>query len=176
MGSFGRYNAGGASLDRAIYLELFNGSEQFRRDLCSKSSVIKNPRLNIGLLGHPSFFIKAMRDEQHTRDDGLMQPFLSCCLKPTFDSSVEINEARNKNRKFSFTVLLYVVRRIHSSVHDSGYADEPNEEKPELNEYRFNKCAQAYFDNTYSEYRMVSKEMNDVDVFIRYDVSIISLI
>ena len=167
MGSFGRYNPGGASLDRAIYLELFNGADEFRRDLCNKSSVVTNPRLNISLLGHPSFFIKAMREEQQIRDDGLMQRFLSCCPKPKFDSASEINEARTNQRKFSFSVLLYVVARIHNRL-DGYESEEPNQEKPTLNEYSFSKSALTEFDKTYTEYRSISKDMNDVDVFIRY--------
>jgi hypothetical protein len=83
MGSFGRYsNGGGAAYDRAFYLELFNGSKSFRRDLSKSRTVVKNPRLNICLLGHPQTFIKAIRYEQEHKDDGLMQRFLTCCPKP----------------------------------------------------------------------------------------------
>ena len=64
LGSFGRYKHGGASYDISIYLDLFNVRQEFRRDLTSKRSVIKCPRLNICLLGHPVSFLKLMKEEQ----------------------------------------------------------------------------------------------------------------
>ena len=62
--TFGRYNHGGASYDRSIYLDLFKGRHEFRWDLANKRTVVKFPRLNICLLGHPVSFIKLMKEEQ----------------------------------------------------------------------------------------------------------------
>ena len=64
IGSFGRYNGGGANYDRSIYLELANGGSDFRRDLKSERTIIKNPRLNLCINGHPSTFIEAFNAEK----------------------------------------------------------------------------------------------------------------
>ncbi len=169
-GSFGRYSNGGALYERSIYLELFNGKETFRRDLTKKKTRIVNPRLNICLLGHPQFFVKAMREEQSNRDDGLMQRFLSCCPKPNFYSANEIDDAQSSPRKISMTLLMYSVQFFHSQKLMSDVVIENNTDQKAAIKYFFNQQSKEYYNSIYSEYRNVSALLNNEDVFIRYDL------
>jgi hypothetical protein len=156
MASFGRYTGGGSAYDRAIYLELFNGKKVFRRDLKSARSLVKNSRLNICVLGHPHSFIKAIREERGAYEDGLMQRFLSCCPKPHFFSSFEINEARSTRREFSMTVLLYIARLLHERF---VLIEKTNEKARKKIEYTFEEESQTLFNEVYTEYRRVSEQM-----------------
>jgi len=178
-GSFGRYSNGGASYERSIYLELFNGKSTFKRDLKKEKTRIYNPRLNICLLGHPQYFVKAMREEQATRDDGLMQRFLFCSPKPCFYDAHTIQKAQMVPRLVSFTVLLYLIKVQHEQKikqHDNQEDDkisinkmkiihEDNEKK--TIKYKFDSDAEQAYLQYYSEFREISAEMNEHDVFIR---------
>jgi hypothetical protein len=166
-GSFGRYSNGGALYERSIYLELFNAKDTFRRDLKNKKTRIANPRLNICLLGHPQFFVKAMREEQSNRDDGLMQRFLSCCPKPIFFSAEDIEQAQLFERKFSFTVLLYTIKVFHIQKVVSEAVIDNNSKQKKIIKYLFDKEAKATYNSIFTTYRSVSAFMNDHDVFIR---------
>jgi hypothetical protein len=57
-----------------------------------------------------------MREKQATRDDGLMQRFLFCCPWPTFFDAEEICTVQKILRKFSLTVLMYVIKIIHEQT------------------------------------------------------------
>ena len=52
FGRFGRYKPGGEILDRAVYLELYNGNEVFNRDTKNLRGRAINPQLNLGLNCH----------------------------------------------------------------------------------------------------------------------------
>ena len=159
--------------ERSIYLELFNGKNAFKRDLKREKTRIENPRLNICLLGHPQFFIKSMREEQATRDDGLMQRFLFCSPKPIFYEAEDIRLAQSIPREFSFTVLMYIVKIFHEQkMKDS---DDNGLKMSNINadgekikiKYRFTKEADQLYKQYYSQFRRISAEMNECDVFIR---------
>jgi hypothetical protein len=163
MGSLGRYSGGGAAYERSIYLELFNGGNSFSRVLSKETFVIENPRLNICMLGHPHEFIKLMREDKKKRDDGLMQRFLSNCPMPQFYSMEFIKEARNTERKFSMSILLYVIKRLH----DRTILNDLNIKQPLPIKYCLDRESEKLFSETYSEYKEVSQSMNNNDTFIR---------
>jgi hypothetical protein len=176
-GSFGRYSAGGASYERSIYLELFNGKATFKRDLKKEKTRIDNPRLNICLLGHPQFFIKSMREEQATRDDGLMQRFLFCCPKPTFFDAEEICNAQKIPRKFSLTILMYLIKIFHEqTIREKNNDNEIKmkllyeDSKKEKIIYSFSEEAASLYKTFYTDFRRISADMNECDVFIRYNL------
>ncbi len=80
-----------------MYLELFNGKDEYIRDLCNKSTHIVNPRLNLCMLDHSSSFFKLMREELGM-DDGLLQRFLSISPSPCFSDSDFIEKASQNPR------------------------------------------------------------------------------
>jgi hypothetical protein len=49
--SLGLYKKNGASFDRSIYNELWNALDRYRKDISGKRISIKNPRLNMSVLG-----------------------------------------------------------------------------------------------------------------------------
>ena len=85
IGALGRYNNGGTSYDRSIFLQLFNGTT-INRDLKGGRTRLRNPKLNICLLGHPCSFIRLIKEENESFDDGLFQRFLMCAPKPFLNS------------------------------------------------------------------------------------------
>ena len=167
------YNAGGASYERSIYLELFNGDSTFKRDLKKEKSRIANPRLNLCLLGHPQFFVKSMREEQATRDDGLMQRFLFSCPKPQFYDPDDIMKAQLVPRKCSFTVLMYVIKVFHEqSIKETKNnlvikkCLNTDGKKKDI-KYTFNAEAQELYYKIFREFKNIREEMNEYDTFIR---------
>ncbi len=168
LGSFGRYNHGGSSYDRSIYLDLFNGRQEFRRDLANKRTVVKFPRLNICLLGHPVSFFKLMKEEQ-SLDDGMMQRFLSCSPKPSFSDSYAIAKSSSVVRPFSLSVLLYAIKTCHNILNPEFNPEVKigTPRKFRVMTYKFDDDAMDEYKTIYSEYRQYSKKMHDHDVFIR---------
>jgi hypothetical protein len=164
LGSFGRYTNGGSSYDRGVYLELFNGKDEYIRDLCNKSTHIVNPRLNLCMLGHPSSFFKLMREELGM-DDGLMQRFLSISPSPCFSDSDFIEKAGQNPRPFTLTTLLFNIQLFHNFV-DNEETVLDNRLKKVVT-YKMEGESKIFFKQTYSEYREVSKKMHDHDIFIR---------
>jgi hypothetical protein len=168
MGLFGRYSSGGAAYDRAIVLELFHGLKTFRRVSTKNRTCVKDPRLNICLLSHPCSFVKAICEEQESKEDGLMQRFLTNCPKPMFSSAQQIIEASKIERKMSLTSLLYVVHLIHHQVVPADKLETGSSTRRKLLEYSLSDEARVVFNTTYSEYRKICENMNEIDIFIRY--------
>ena len=149
IGALGRYNNGGHSYDRGVFLQLFNGTT-YNRDLKGSRTRLKNPKLNICLLGHPTSFIRIIREEIENFDDGLLQRFLFCSPDPLLN---ELDQIRARPQpEFSMTCILYVI-------------------------YKFNERAQTYifdseaikvYDSIYNKFRKIVKEANKIDSFIRF--------
>ena len=58
MGTFGRYNSGGAAYDRGIVNMLFNAPNVVNRDLKSAKTRVQTASFNTVMLGHPEIFGK----------------------------------------------------------------------------------------------------------------------
>ena len=110
-----------------------------------------------------------MREEHENKDDGLMQRFLTNCPKPMFSSAQQLIEASKIERKMSLTSLLYVVHLIHHQVH---HHENGSSSRRKLLDYSLSDEARVIFNKTYSEYRKVCENMNEVDIFIRYVLNI----
>ena len=148
IGALGRYNNGGHSYDRGVFLQIFNGTT-YNRDLKGSRTRLKNPKLNICLLGHPSSFIRLIREEIENFDDGLLQRFLFCTPEPLLNNLDEIRA--RPYPEFSMTCILYLVYKL-------------NEKKIV---YTFKKEAMDVYDQIYNKFRRIVKEANKVDSFIR---------
>ena len=164
LGSFGRYNHGGASYDRSIYLDLFNGRQEFRRDLTNKRTVIKFPRLNICLLGHPVSFFKLMKEEQ-AMDDGMMQRFLSSSPMPSFTDGFALGKSCATVRRLTIPVLLYTIKHIHNAINSVN--KDKKTSKFRIISYKFDDNSLVLFRQIYTEFRAITKKMHDHVVFIR---------
>jgi hypothetical protein len=109
-----------------------------------------------------------MREEHENKDDGLMQRFLTNCPKPMFSSAQQLIEASKIERKMSLTSLLYVVHLIHHQVVPVDKHENGSSSRRKLLDYSLSDEARVIFNKIYSEYRKVCKNMNEVDIFIRY--------
>lgn len=101
----------GQSYDRAIFNNLYGGDFFFRRDLVNKRITIKDPRLNMCLLGHPNKFFEFAMLERSTKDDGLSHRFLMCAPKPQFLPKETVIAAK-RNAHFSMIVVFYVIQKL----------------------------------------------------------------
>ncbi|CAF1002011.1 unnamed protein product, partial [Brachionus calyciflorus] len=147
IGSLGRYTNGGTNYDRSIYLNLFNGIT-INRDLKCGRTRIKNPKLNICILGHPWAFIRLIKEEIENFDDGLFQRFLMCCPEPPI---VSLKEIRKKpSPKISIVAILYLIFKLN--------------ETPQI--YKLNKEACDRYDSIYDVNREIVSLSNNVDSFI----------
>ena len=84
LSSFGLYKGGNCSYDRSIILELYNGTEIYRRDLKGSRTVIQTPRYNMCLLGK-RFFILNLFYYIHNISI-LKLPIKKCCFITLFRS------------------------------------------------------------------------------------------
>jgi hypothetical protein len=75
FGSFGRYKQGGEALDRAVYLELYNGSKFYNRDTKGSRTRCIDAQLNIVILVHGYAFANVIREEITSLNDGLSHRF-----------------------------------------------------------------------------------------------------
>jgi hypothetical protein len=112
LGALGRYNGTGSSYDRGIFLELFNMSRKYNRDLKSGRTRLHEPKLNMCLLGHPHIFVKLLSEERNSHDDGLMQRFLICSPEPLLDITIEEMAATPKPAS-SLVNLLYLIEQVN---------------------------------------------------------------
>ncbi len=150
LSSFGLYKgSNGAVYDRSIILELYNAPKQFKRDLKGSRTLIRNPRLNICVLGHPYSYIRCIQEERNFKDDGMMQRFHMCAPEPAYFSANEINQA-NRNH-CSFQKVFYTLSLLH---------------KKPLN-YTLNQDAENYFNTLYTEFKLLVKKCNSFDTFLR---------
>lgn len=117
IGSIGRYNPNGVALERAVYLELYNGPEQYKRHTKSQSSSTENPQLNIGLMAHGYLFVDLIRGELTALNDGLSHRFF--IASPPNDSYSEIHSLRstkvNNCSEVSLVSMLYLIKRLCDS-------------------------------------------------------------
>lgn len=149
LGSFGRYN-GGSSYDRSIFLELYNAPNFYNRDLKSARTRLVNPRLNLCLLGHPSTFIKLIKEERENFDDGLTQRFLICAPKPLLNFTLSQIKSAERPR-CSIVCILYTIFRINQ---DPKFYQLENDSFDEFEIY-------------FNEFRQLISITNNKDAYLR---------
>jgi hypothetical protein len=113
LGTMGRYNNNGASYDRSVILELFNGLQRFNRDLKSGRQRIPNPRVNLALMSHIHVWYKLMIEERESFSDGLCQRFLLAAPEPLYDIEFE-DTIGIPQPKCSIVCLFYFIQKLNS--------------------------------------------------------------
>ena len=169
LSSFGLYKGSG-TYDRSIFLELANGYSEFKRDLKQARCNIKQPRLNMCLLGsfsilfclfflifffkidkgHPSQFIDILKTERAQKDDGLIQRFIICAPQPSFYKSKDILDAPVQECSLVNIFMFISIANKDNKV------------------YYLSPEAEKLFCRYFDEYRQGVENSYKVDSFIRY--------
>ena len=148
IGALGRNINGGHSYDRVVFLQIFNGTT-YNSDLKGSRTSLKNPKLNMCLLDHPSSFIRLVREEIDIFEDGLLQRLLFCTPESLLN---HLDQIRTRpKQEFSITCFLYIIYKFT--------------ERPYI--YSFETDAVKTDDNIFYKLRNIVKEANKNDPFIR---------
>jgi hypothetical protein len=77
---FGSLDRKNNSYDRSVYNSLFNSPKNYNRDVLNNQINLKDPCLNMCLLGHIEEYIQMLNSENSQDDDALMHRFLLVVL------------------------------------------------------------------------------------------------
>lgn len=109
---FGSLDRKNNSYDRSVYNSLFNSPKNYNRDVLNNQINLKDPCLNMCLLGHIEEYIQMLNSENSQDDDALMHRFLLNIPQPVFKKAKYIREA-NDNYNFSLSSIFYMLYKIH---------------------------------------------------------------
>jgi hypothetical protein len=133
------------------------GDDSFNKTLSKILYVISNPRLNICLFGHASEFIQHMKEEKPSKDDCLIQRIMCSAPMPQFDEFKIVEDARNFIKTFLMSVFLHVIHRYYNRFIDEVRTNSV---------YSFITDAKLACKDYYTDYKKLSKKMNNIDNFI----------
>ena len=100
------------------------------------------------LLGHPMYFIGALKNERFTYDDGLFQRILMCAPSPPKVKAEEIRTA--PGTIISLHCLFYIIHKIHLTKRVNSFSVEGN----------------ALIDHEFDEYRNFVELANRHDPYL----------
>lgn len=151
VASFGLYknSPSGTSYDRSMFLELYNASDRYYRDLKGERSVLINLRINLALNFHLESLIDFSMSERKTHNDGLLQRFLFHAPEPKFPNTQQMRAC--PPLECSMKVILLVLRHLHSAGRC----------------YELTPAAGVLFDEIFNATRALIRKLDYEDPFLR---------
>ena len=145
----GLYKPNGKDSDKAVLLELYNGRSEYYRTMKSSAIVIKEPRLNITMAGHPDVWMNMLNELNESGfSDGFLHRFLFHAPK---SPPVKMINQQEKTGICSISCLLYTIAKMNQKKTD----------------YMLDEEALAIFNEKNEEYCMYAEKYGYDNPYIR---------